>query len=70
MASPLTARLDWLEEKFPAEQKQRRVFHVIVQHDQDAYAILAVQGYDPDSDDLAIINRIVDVPKLKDVAHG
>jgi len=61
MPSPLSTRLDRLEEKFPAGQRQRRVFNVTVRHNEDADAMLAAQGYDPDGDDLAIITRIVDV---------
>ncbi len=64
MASPLTARLDKLEEKFPDQRKQQRVIRVIVQHDEDAGPLLAAQGYDPDSD-FAIIRRIVAVSTPK-----
>jgi hypothetical protein len=62
MASPLTARLDKLEEKLPAQRKQQRVIRVIVRHDGDAGPVLAAQGYDPDND-FAIIRRIVAAPK-------
>jgi hypothetical protein len=50
MASPLTARLDKLEEKFPDQRKSQRVIRVIVRHDEDEGLALAAQGYDPDSD--------------------
>ena len=63
MASPLTARLDKLEEKFPAQQEGSRAVSsvFIVQHDEDAGPLLAAQGYNPENGDFAIIRRIVAV---------
>ncbi len=59
MASPLTARLDKLEEKFPGQRKSQRVFRLVVGPDEDADALLAAQGYNPDNGDFAIIRRVV-----------
>ncbi|MGI6854365.1 hypothetical protein [Mesorhizobium sp. 1B3] len=55
----IAARLDKLEARMPAPQAQGRVFRVIVDEGEDEGAKLAELGFSPDSNDFAIIHRIV-----------
>jgi hypothetical protein len=62
MANPLTARLDKLETKLPAPERQRRVFRVVAgEKDKEAALALAREhGFDDKgSDDLLILRSIV-----------
>jgi hypothetical protein len=59
--STLGARLNKLERSIPAPQRPGRVFRIVAGEGDEAEArkLLDVEGYDPDSGDLAIFRIIV-----------
>lgn len=66
--SSIAARLDKLEARFPEPEPERRVFRIIVDEGEDEGVKLAGLDFNRDSNDVAIVRRIVHAKR--DLHHG